>query len=243
MRGGYAAIFDRNLDPIIWLDDYIATYVERDVQSLLNVSDHTTYQTFLRLAAGRTGQLLNVSSLASDCGVSPNTARSWLSVLEAGYIIHRLPPFFTNESKRLVKMPKLYFWDTGLACRLLGIRTAEQVFQHPLRGAIFETWVVSDFLKAALHRGQRPQMTFYRDRKGKEIDIVVESPLGVTLIEVKSTTSVPDLRSALPSAPGVLLDRGIRRRVLLHAGDQTVSTSGVDAVSFRDIARLTIESI
>ncbi len=185
--GGYPRIFDRNLEPGNWLRSYIATYLERDVRTLSKVGDLVMFQRFVELCAGRTAQLLNYSSLASDCGISQPSAKAWLSVLEASFVAFRLPAFHGNLRKRLVKMPKLYFYDTGLVCWLLGIRQPQQLRSHPLRGAIFESWIVSEILKHRTHRGERGGLYFYRDRNGAEVDLIVERPAGLTLIEAKST--------------------------------------------------------
>ena len=188
--GGYPRIFDQKLDPSIWLRSYVATYLERDVRTLSNIGDLITFQRFVELCAGRTAQLLNYSSLANDCGISQPTARAWLGILEASYITFRLPAFSANLRKRLIKMPKLYFYDTGLACWLLGIRQPEQLRSHPLRGAIFETWVVSEILKHRIHRGIGTStlhgLSFYRDKNGAEVDLLMEQPDRLTLLEAKS---------------------------------------------------------
>ena len=184
--GGYPRIHQRNLPADEWLADYTTTYVERDVRRLVQVGDLLLFQTFLRLCAGRTGQMLNLSSLAADCGISTPTARSWLAVLEASYIVFRLPPFHGNLNKRLVKTPKLYFYDSGLAASLLGIGRAEQLVTHPLRGALFETWVVTEILKAHHHRGRRPRLFFYQERGRLEIDLINDHGDELTLIEIKS---------------------------------------------------------
>lgn len=191
--GGYPRIFDRNLDPGEWLGAYVGTYVERDVRTLGNVGDLPAFQRFVGLCAGRTAQLLNYSSLASDCGVSQPTAKAWLGVLEASFIAFRLPAFRTNLRKRLVKAPKLHFYDTGLVCWLLGIRSAEQLRSHPLRGAIFETWVVSEVLKHLTNRGEEAgRLSFYRDRDGVEADLIVERPAGrLTVVEAKAAQTAP----------------------------------------------------
>ncbi len=186
LTGGYPAILDRGLDPSDWLSAYVATYVERDVRTISNVGDLAAFQRFVELCAGRTAQLLNYSSLADDCGISQPTVREWLSILETGFIVFRVPPYHSNLRKRLVKMPKLHFYDTGLACWLLGIRTPEQLRSHPLRGAIFETWVVSEVLKHRANRGESAGLSFYRDRDGAEVDLVIERPQQVTLVEAKS---------------------------------------------------------
>lgn len=186
LAGGYPRIFDRDLDPSDWLRSYVATYIERDVRTISNVGDLATFQRFVELCAGRTAQLLNYSSLASDCGISQPSAKAWLSILETSFIVFRLQPFHANRRKRLVKMPKLHFHDSGLACWLLGIRTAEQLRSHPLRGAIFESWVVSEIGKHRMNRGEPGGLSYYRDRDGAEADLIVENAGGLTLVEAKS---------------------------------------------------------
>lgn len=189
-RGCYPAVYDRALEPGDWYPSYVATYVERDVRTILNVGDLVSFQTFVRLCAGRVAQLVNLSSLGADAGVTHGTAKSWLSVLEAGYVAWRLPPFHVNVSKRLIKTPKLHFLDTGLVCYLLGIRSADQLADHPLRGAIFETWVVSEILKARAHRGLAPAVSFFRDRSGTEVDAVVELGRSLLAVEAKSGQTI-----------------------------------------------------
>ncbi len=187
--GGYPRIFDRGLDPSRWLRSYVATYIERDVRAVANVGDLTLFQRFVELCAGRTGQLLNYSSLAGDCGISQPTAKAWLSILEATFIVFRLPAFHANLRKRLVKMPKLYFHDAGLACWLLGIREPGQLRSHPLRGPIFESWVISEIVKHRLNRGETRGLSFYRDRNGAEADLVIDGSDGLTLVEVKAAAT------------------------------------------------------
>ena len=187
--GGYPRIFDRRLDPTDWLRSYVATYLERDVRTISNVGDLTTFQRFVELCAGRTAQLLNYSSLAGDCGISQPTAKAWLSVLEASFVAFRLPAYHANLRKRLVRMPKLYFHDTGLVCWLLGIRRPEQLRSHPLRGPIFETWVVSEARKHRTNLGLTGGLWFYRDRNGAEVDLVVDRTDDLTLVEAKSSTT------------------------------------------------------
>lgn len=186
VTGGYPRIFDRQLDPSDWLQSYVATYLERDVRTISNVGDLITFQRFVELCAGRTAQLLNYSSLAADCGVSQPTAKAWLSVLETSFVAFRLPAFHTNLRKRLVKMPKLHFYDTGLVCWLLGIREAEHLRSHPLRGPIFETWVVSEILKHRANRGETAGLSFYRDRDAAEADLILEHPDRLTIVEAKA---------------------------------------------------------
>ena len=192
VAGGYPAIFDRGLDPAEWLSSYVATYIERDVRTVRSVGDLAAFQRFVQLCAGRTAQMVNYSSLAGDCGVTQPTAKAWLSILEAGFVVFRLPALRSTLRKRLVKMPKLHFYDTGLVCWLLGIRSAEQLATHPLRGPIFESWVVSEIAKHRANRGSPGTLSYYRDHNGAEADLVVEGPERAALVEAKA--------SATPSA-------------------------------------------
>ena len=198
--GGYPDIFNRSLAPSDWLRSYVATYIERDVRAIGNVGDLSTFQRFVELCAGRTAQLLNYSSLADDCGISQPTAKAWFSILEASFVAFHLRPFSTQQRPRLVKMPKLYFLDTGLACWLLGIREPRQLRAHPLRGPLFETWVVSEAVKHRTHRGLTGGLSFYRDRHGAELDLVVDEPDALTLVEAKSAAT-----------PSTSLFDGVRR--------------------------------
>ncbi|MDD2605745.1 MAG: ATP-binding protein, partial [Desulfobacteraceae bacterium] len=185
-KGGYPPIYDRDLAPRIWLSAYVTAYVERDVRQLLNVQDLETFQRFVRLCAGRSGQVLNLSSLAADCGISHNTAKAWIGVLEASYLLFRLRPHHQNFNKRVIKSPKIYFYDTGLLCWMLGIQGPDQLVTHPLRGAIFETFVVSELVKTRLNRGQRSDLYFFRDSGGHEVDVIAEVGDRLQPIEIKS---------------------------------------------------------
>jgi len=188
--GGYPRIYDRGLAPGRWLADYVATYVQRDVRQVLDVTDLDAFTTFLRLVAGRTGQELNLSALGSDAGVTHNTARSWLSVLDTSFITFRAPRWHRSFRKRMVKAPKIHFVDAGLAAHLLGIREPDQLRVHPLRGALFESWVASEILKARLHRGLESDLYHLRETRGLEIDLVLEAGATVFGIEVKSGATV-----------------------------------------------------
>ena len=189
-QGSYPPVYDRPVTPTAWYGSYVQTYLERDVRQLIQVRDLTLFQRFLRLCAGRTGQLLNQSALADETGISHNTVREWISVLEASYLIHRLPPQHRNFNKRLVKTPKLYFVDVGLAAWLLSIETPDQVATHPLRGALFETWVVGEFLKSRFNRGLASNLTFWRDHRGQEVDLVLEQAGKLQPIEIKAGATV-----------------------------------------------------
>jgi uncharacterized protein len=196
--GFYPRIHDRQIPPEVWLSDYVQTYIERDVRSLSNIGDLGTFDRFLTLCAGRTAQLLNYSGLASDCGISVDTARRWISVLKTSFIVFLLPPHHRNFNKRVVKSPKLYFYDTGLLCQLLGIREATQIVPHPLRGAIFENHVVAEVAKAYLHHRRTPPMFFWRDRTGHEVDLLIQEANLLYPVEIKSgNTMSPDMLDGL----------------------------------------------
>lgn len=221
LYGGYPPIYDRALDPTAWHNNYVRTYLERDVRQLINVRDLTQFQRFLRLCAGRTGQLINLSALGDEAGVSHNTARQWLSVLEASFVIHRLPPYHRNFNKRLVKTPKLHFLDVGLAAWLLGIEEETQLATHPLRGALFETWVVSEFLKMRYNKGLSSNLSFWRDRSGLEVDLLQEEAGRLTAIEVKSgaTVTADALRSL--KRWQTVADEALKEAVLVYGGNQS----------------------
>ncbi len=188
--GGYPRIHDKGIDPRDWLANYYQTHVERDVRDIVNIGDLDSFQRFMRLCAGRSGQLLNLSSLGADAGITHPTVRKWLSVLQANFLVHLLPPHHTNFSKRIVKAPKLFFYDTGLLCFLLGIRSADMIATHPLRGAIFETLVVSELIKAFVNAGEVPPVYFWRDRTGHEVDVVIDTGVELIPVEIKSGTTV-----------------------------------------------------
>lgn len=189
-KGLYPRIHDKGLEPHDWLSAYYRTYVERDVRDLANIGNLETFQRFVSLCAGRSGQLLNLSSLALDAGISHTTARNWISILQAGFIIHLLPPHFANFSKRIVKTPKLYFMDTGLLCYLLRIRESAELATHSMKGHIFETFVLAELYKSFAHRGEIPPLYFWRDKTGHEVDVVIDAGSKLIPIEIKSSETV-----------------------------------------------------
>ncbi len=191
-NGFYPRIYDMNIDPHQAIGDYIITYVERDIRQLISIKDLNLFEKFLKLCAGRIGQLLNLQSLANDAGISHTTARSWISILEASYIIFLLPPWFNNFSKRLIKSPKLYFYDVGLASYLLGIENEKQVFRDPLRGNLFENLIIIEVLKYRFNKGKKSNLYFYRDSKGLEIDLIYEAGRNIFPIEIKSGATVSE---------------------------------------------------
>ncbi len=185
-RGFYPPVHHRTVLPSDWYASYVQTYVERDVQQVLHVKEMNNFRLLLKLCAGRAGQLLNLSGIGNDAGVSHNTIKEWLSVLEASYITFRLQPHYQNFSKRLIKSPKLYFYDTGLLCWLLGIRSADQLAVHAMRGAIFENYVIAELAKHYYSTGDIPPLYFWRDQSGLEIDLIIEDAGKLTPVEIKS---------------------------------------------------------
>ncbi|MCH7224774.1 ATP-binding protein [Haloferula sp. A504] len=185
-RGFYPRLHERPLDPYPVLRDYFATYVDRDVRQLLKVHDLMAFERFMRLCAGRVGQLLNLSSLAVDAGISATTAREWIGLLETSFVLFRLPPWHANIGKRLIKTPKLYFHDVGLATWLCGIEEAGQLASHPLRGAFFENMAIGELLKSRTNRGRDHRLLFFRDRAGHEVDALLPSGPRLLPVEIKS---------------------------------------------------------
>ncbi len=231
LSGGYPRIFDQRLEPGDWLGSYVAMYIERDVRMISNIGDLTTFQRFVELSAGRTAQLLNYSSLANDCGISQPTVKAWLSVLETSFVAYRLPSFSGNLRKRLVKMPKLHFYDTGLVCWLLGIRTADQLRNHPLRGAIFETWVASEIAKHRMNVGERGGLYFYRDRTGVEGDLIIEYADRLALLEAKTAQTVAnDLLADARRVRDVLSARSPCSATVVYGGQELQQRSDLNLV-------------
>lgn len=232
--GGYPAIFDRGVDPSVWLESYVGTYLERDVRSVLAVGDLLAFQTFLGLCAGRTAGLVNLSQLGADAGITHNTARAWISVLEAGFVVHRLPARHDSPTTRLVKTPKLHFHDTGVACWLLGIRSAEELRQHPLRGSLFESWIVAEIGKSIRNAGTRPRMSFFRDRKGTEVDIVVDRGAEILAIETKSgATFQPEHAASLHAFERLVARAPVRkavRKIVIYGGTDAFEDRGVEVL-------------
>ena len=218
-RGLFPRIHDRGLDAASWLDGYLRTYIERDVRLLTNIGNLEAFSRFVALCAGRSGQLLNSSALATEAGVSQPTARSWISVLQASYVVLLLKPHHENFNKRLVKTPKLFFLDSGLLCHVLGLRRAEDVSLHPLRGAIFETFVVGELYKSFLHNGQTAQIYFWRDAAGHEVDALLDFGTRSVPVEVKAgQTLAGDVARGLDYYLGLA---GGGHGVLVYAGEES----------------------
>ncbi len=190
LTGFYPRIHSHGLDPTQALGDYVETYVQRDIRQLMAIKDFNLFERFLRLCAGRTGQLLNLQSLGNDVGVSHTTARAWLTLLEASYVVFLLQPWHANISKRQIKSPKIYFYDVGLAGYLLGIENIQHVVNHPLRGNLVENLVIAEALKFRFHRGRRNNLFFWRDAKGNEIDLLLEDGPDVHAVEIKAGATI-----------------------------------------------------
>ena len=238
LKGSYPALYARELSPQDWFSNYISTYVERDVRQLIAIKDLGQFQTFVKMCAARTGQLVNLTSLGADCGISAVTAKHWLSVLEASYVVMLLRPHHRNFGKRLVKTPKLYFLDTGLAAWLLGIRNASTLETHASRGALFETWVVSEIFKQKLNAGETPAIYFWRDSTGNEIDVIEDTPEGLQPIEIKSgSTYASDWPAGLKKWQTLAGTESVKPSIL-YGGDLSVPRQEINLWSWRDIAQM-----
>lgn len=232
--GLYPPVHDRNLDPVKWYSQYVGTYLERDVRQIINIKEMATFQRFLRLCAARCGGILNLSNLANDTGVSHATIRAWISVLEASYIVFLLPPHYRNYGKRVTKTPKLYFYDTGLVCWLLSIRSSAQLNIHPQRGGIFESFIVSEFYKERLHEAQRADFYFWRDKGGLEIDLLTETGQGLQGLEIKSAATFnPGMTANLSKWEALASDPSISTS-LVYGGNESFAYKDYHIYSWAD---------
>ena len=234
-RGFLPRIYGEGATPHTLHSNYIATYVERDVNAMIALKDRRQFETFLRLVAGRVGQLVNYESIASEVGTSAATVKSWLSVLEASYVTFTLPCYYRNFGKRFVKAPKVYFTDVGICCHLLGIREAAQVDRDPVFGGIFENMVIADVLKSRLNRGLEPDMYFVRDYRGFEVDLLVENGRCVDLYEIKSSVSFHESFADNVSRLATLMGN-VDRKTVVYSG-QSAAAQGVEFVNYADAAR------
>ena len=227
IKGFFPALHEKGLDPRRFFNSYLQTYVERDLRAMVQVRDLSSFQKFLVLVAGRIGNLINLASLSNDTGVSTTTVKNWLSVLKASYILFELPPWFENVGKRLVRSSKLYFVDTGLASFLLGLQTEDQVKRDPLRGSLYENLVVGEIMKGAINRGRRPDLFFYRDSKGNEVDLLVREGGRIFPVEIKSSeTFTRDFLRGLEHFKALGLPR-TARGLVLYNGEPEFETEGL----------------
>jgi predicted AAA+ superfamily ATPase len=235
--GFYPRILDQRLEPHQALGDYLETYIERDVRRLGGIRNLSSFRRFVRLCAGRVGQLVNLSSLGSDAGVSHTTAREWLTVLETSYVIFQLQPYFANIRKRLVRAPKLYFYDVGLASYLIGIENARQIATHPLRGSLFENAVVAEALKYRFNKGLRPNLSFYRDSRGLECDLFYETGHGIGAVEVKSgSTIASDYFRSLDRVSELIPQ--IAAKAVIYGGQDTQSRTDCEVAPLSGVANV-----
>jgi len=236
--GMYPAIYDRGIEPVDYYPNYLQTYVERDVRSIKNIGDLNTFSRFLQLCAARVGQVLNYSSIANDLGIDHKTAKSWISVLEASYIIFLLNPHFKNYNKRVIKQPKLYFYDTGLATSLLRIRRKEDLYSFYLKGNLFENFIISEYVKNSFHAGRQPDAFFFRDSSGNEIDLIIDRSGFPIPVEIKSGATInqeffkglqkyQELSNVLPE-----------ESFLVYSGDISVKRKYAQVLSWKDLGRL-----
>jgi predicted AAA+ superfamily ATPase len=236
-QGCYPPLYDQPIDPKRWFANYLRTYVERDVRQLRNITDLAAFEQFVRLCAGRVGQLLNMNNLAIEVGVDNKTIAAWVGVLESSFIIFLLRPHHRNFNKRLVKMPKLYFHDTGLACALLGIREAQDLPMHSYRGALFENLVISELQKWRAHRGVSGGMYFWRNSTGNEIDLLIEDGQRITPIELKSGMTVqPGFFKGLEYWQKL---SGQQEGTVIYGGDmQQLRSNGMRVIPWRAMHRI-----
>ncbi len=232
--GGFPRIYDKGIHPSDYYPSYIQTYLERDVRLIKNIGDLTRFMRFMKLCAARVGQLLNVSSLANECEISVPTLYSWLSILETSYVVFLLRPYYKNFNKRLVKSPKLYFYDTGLACSLLGLNSAEQISTHYLRGEMFENMVVSECVKSFYSQGKEANIYFWRDSNGNEVDLLVEEGVNLSAYEIKSAATLRsdffDGLDAFSKLSGTPKDAS----AVVFGGDADFQTSDGRFISWRN---------
>jgi predicted AAA+ superfamily ATPase len=233
--GFYPRIVDKKLSPTEAMSFYVSTYIERDLRELINIKDLSVFENFLKICAGRSGQIINYSSIGNDCGISYNTIKNWLSILETSFIIKIHKPFFKNINKRLVKSPKLYFLDTGLLCYLLGITDPKQIETHPLKGAIFESFIVSDILKIKFNKGKQDNLYYYRDNHGIEIDILMDQGTSVDSIEIKSSKTLSsqffkNIKSYQKNQKG--------KAYLIYGGNENHIQENVQIVSWNNLQNI-----
>lgn len=235
LKGGYPAVWSKQIPVKDVSQNYYTTYIERDVRQLLNVKDIIKFQTFIRLCAGRVGTVFNASALSNEVGVSGVTIQEWLSVLEASYVLFRLPPFYRNIGKRLIKSSKIYFCDTGLACYMLGIEDVKQLEIHPLRGAIFENYVVLEFLKNRFNNGNRSNLTFYRDKSQREVDLIQENGNDIFAYEIKSAKSFHENFVKNLNYIKEFLGATLKSAQVIYDGDFEIKSPDNGTVNFRNI--------
>lgn len=239
IKGMYPRVYAQPIDMHIWCTNYIATYVEKDVRQVLQITDVVTFQRFLKLCAARIGNLLNYAELARDCDISPNTAKAWISILESSYILKLLYPYHNNFSKRVIKSPKLYFYDTSLACSLLGIKTNEDLFNHPFKGALFESLMVSEIFKYNYNNNMTPEIYFWRDIQGHEIDVVIEKNFAITVpVEIKAGRTITKTFFKGLTDWKVITNQESVQSYIIYGGDEHFDLENGHVVSWKTIDQM-----
>ena len=240
-KGMYPRIYDRGIPPELFYSDYIQTYVERDVRSIKNIGNLSNFSRFLSLCAGRIGQLLNIDSLASDVGIATNTAKEWLSILEASYIIYTLKPHHKNFNKRLVKRPKLYFYDTGLACNLLQINSVNELDMHFAKGNLFENFILTELLKKRFNNAKTSNLYFWRDHHGKEIDCIIEKANSLVPIEIKSSKTYQKEHFKNMNYWNKLSDNSKDNSYLVYAGNESDHLAYGNLMSWKHLNKIDMD--
>jgi uncharacterized protein len=235
LKGFYPAIFDRDIPSKTFYNNYIQTYVERDIAELVNIRDMRTFRVFLSMCASRAGQLLNLNSLANDCGITQPTAKAWISLLESSYIIYLLQPYHKNFDKRVIKSPKLYFYDTGLLCHLLKIREVDQIRLHSFKGNLFENMIISEMVKRNYHRNAMEEFWFWRDSNGNEVDLIRQYDELLDVFEIKSTRTLkPELFKGLDYFHKLAKDE-VQSKTLVYTGEESQNRTGVQVMAWNDL--------
>ena len=240
-KGMYPRIYDRGIPPELFYSDYIQTYVERDVRSIKNIGNLSNFSRFLSLCAGRIGQLLNIDSLASDVGIASNTAKEWLSILEASYIIYTLKPHHKNFNKRLVKRPKLYFYDTGLACNLLQINSVNELDMHFAKGNLFENFILTELLKKRFNNAKTSNLYFWRDHHGKEIDCIIEKANSLIPIEIKSSKTYQKEHFKHMNYWNKLSDNSKENSYLVYSGNESDHLAYGNLMSWKHLNKIDMD--
>jgi len=231
-KGMYPGIYDRDIEPGFFYPSYISTYIERDVRQIKNIENLNSFSNFLQLCAGRAGQIVNLNSLATDAGISPNTAKSWLSILEASYIIYFLQPYYKNFNKRIIKSPKIYFYDTGLACSLLGINSSDQVKTYHSKGALFENLIITELTKSRFHHGINPRFYYWQNKTKQEIDLIIDKPEGPVPIEIKSGMTMQDSYFSNLKYWQKITDEKSENLNIIYGGNTDLKTSKGNYISW-----------
>jgi len=236
IKGFYPAIFDRDIDPVVFYSNYIQTYIEKDVTELMNIRDLKVFRTFLSLCAGRAGQLLNYSALANECDISHSTAKAWLSILESSYIIFLLQPYHQNFNKRLVKSPKLYFYDTGLLNYLLGIRTASELEENRVKGQVFENLILAEYQKKNHHLYLHQDYYFWQDSNAHEVDLLMKKNNGFSIFEIKATQTISTgLFKEMDRFEEIAAPAEVNK-TLIYGGAENEKRTKYDVLSWKNIS-------